>query len=191
MLWHPADADRATELILRAATEARTPTGELRRVSVLRAAVRHLLSREPSLFERQGWTFEMLAADLALGRDEPLTPSAFGPHSQALIDEVKFGCWQTMLLCLARPHRIAYLLASTGELDARASAAVLELDVDEFRARARHAGALIQHFLEDNCGLVNGERPCHCSRRLGRALMTGRVDPDELLFARVAGERAG
>jgi DNA-directed RNA polymerase specialized sigma24 family protein len=190
MLWHPADADGATELILRAATEDRTPPGELRRVSVLRIAVRHLLSRETSLFERQGWTFEALAQDLSLGRDEPLPPKAFGTHSLALVDEVKLGCWQTMLLCLDRPHRMAYLLASLDDLDVRTGAALLELDVDAFRARASHAGDLVRHFLESHCGLVNRARPCHCSRRLGRALVTGRVDPDELLFARAPSVRA-
>jgi len=185
MLWHPAHAEHAAQRILRAATEERSAPGEPRRVAVLRQAVRELLAAEPSPFEQQRWTFETLAEDLTRGRDEPLPPRAFGAHSAALVDEVRRGCWQTMLLCLDRPHRIAYLLTSLDDMDERTAAAILELPVEQFRVQAEQAQALVTRFTEANCGLVNRARPCHCSRRLGRALVTGRVDPDELLFARV------
>ena len=185
MLWHPEQAEQAAQRILRAATEDRSPPGELRRVVVLRAACRHLLALEPSLFERQGWTFEALAEDLARGRDEPLPSQAFGANSRALVDEVKRGCWQTMLLCLDRPHRLAYLVASLDDMDEGTGAVILELGVEEFRARASRARQLVSRFTEAHCGLVNRSHPCHCSRRLGRALVTGRVDPEELLFSRV------
>jgi DNA-directed RNA polymerase specialized sigma24 family protein len=184
MLWHPADAEAAAQHILRAATEDCSDSGEPRRVALLRMAARHLLASEPSPFERQGWTFEALAADLTRGRDEPLPPSAFGPRSLVLVEEVKRGCWLTMLLCLDRPHRIAYLLSSLDNMDEHTGAAILEVDVADFQARAQRARELVARFTHENCGLVNRSHPCHCSRRLGRALVTGRVDPDELLFVR-------
>ena len=182
MLWHPDDAEHAAQRILRAATEDRSTHGESRRVVLLRMAARYLLASEPSPFERQGWTFETLAADLTRGRDEPLPPSAFGPRSLLLVEEVKRVCWQTMLLCLDRSHRIAYLLASLDDMDEHTGAAILEVDVADFQARANRARELVARFTDENCGLVNRSHPCHCSRRLGRSLVTGRVDPDELLF---------
>jgi len=184
MLWHPADAEHATREILKEALgRGVAPIGE--RAAFLRIAARHLLERTPNHFERQRWTFETLADDLARGRDEPLPPRAFGTHSLALVEEVKLGCWQSMLLCLDRPDRIAYLFRTLGDMDDRTASAVLELELDEFRARANRAERLVHQFAEENCGLVNRERPCRCNLRLGRALVTGRVDPDELLFANV------
>jgi hypothetical protein len=186
MLWHPAHAEHAAQKILRAATEERSAPGEPRRVAVLRRAARELLAGEPSPFERQRWTFQALAEDLARGRDEPLPPQAFGEHSSALVYEVRRGCFQTMLLCLDRPRRIAYLLATLDDMDDNFASAILEIPTDEFRGRAADAQRLVARFAEENCGLVNRARPCRCSRRLGRALVTGRVDPDELLFAELA-----
>ena len=184
MLWHPSDAEQAKIEILRQAEELELEFGDRdSRALLLGVAVRHLLERAPSDFERQGWTFDALAEDLERGRDEPLPPKAFGDRSLALLEEVKIGCWQTMLLCIDRPHRVAYLLSTLDDLETHTAASVLELETEEFLARAGRAERTIQGFMEGHCGLVNRAHPCRCSRRLGRALVTGRVDPDELLFA--------
>jgi DNA-directed RNA polymerase specialized sigma24 family protein len=185
MLWHPAEAERARRDILSDKATSDPAPGEFDpRASRLRLAVRALLEREPSDFERQQWTFETLAEDLARGWDEPLPANAFGPNAHALVDEVRLSCWLTVLLCLDRPHRIAFLVSQLDDLDAPTAATILGLGVEEFRVRAGHAEERIRRFLDAHCGVVNGENPCHCTRRLGRALVTGRVDPDELLFAR-------
>jgi hypothetical protein len=187
MLWHPADAEQAREDILREAEELGVDVDDTEsRAPLLGIAARHLLGRAPSHFERQRWTFEALAEDLLRGRDEPLPPTAFGEHSLALVEEVKLGCLQTMVLCVDRPHRIAYLLSTLDDMDPSTGALVLGIEAAEYRARAARAEELIRGFMESHCGLVNREKPCRCSRRLGRALITGRVDPDEFLFARHA-----
>src|SRR5688572_24988393 len=38
-------------------------------------------------------------------------------------------------------------------------------------------------FMRRACGIVNPESACRCARRIGHAVQTGRVDPDNLLFA--------
>jgi hypothetical protein len=182
MLWHPAKARWACGQILRGTPRIARSDPAVRRF-VLQRAVRYLLDCPPSQFERQHWTFELLAKDLARGRDEPLPPIAFGSRSLSLVEEVKLGCSQTMLLCLDRPHRIAYLLGTLDGMDARTSASILAVEPAEFVALARHAEDLLRRFTREHCGLVNPDHPCRCSRRLGRALVTGRVDPEELLFA--------
>jgi hypothetical protein len=37
--------------------------------------------------------------------------------------------------------------------------------------------------MEGNCGIANPANPCRCSRRVGRAVNLGRVEPQRLLFA--------
>lgn len=34
-----------------------------------------------------------------------------------------------------------------------------------------------------NCGIANPDNPCRCTRRIGVAVNSGRVDPQHLLFA--------
>jgi hypothetical protein len=38
--------------------------------------------------------------------------------------------------------------------------------------------------MEGHCGLVDPSNECRCRRRVGAAIARGRVDPEDLLFAR-------
>ena len=38
--------------------------------------------------------------------------------------------------------------------------------------------------MQTHCGLIDPANPCRCRRRIGAAIHRGRVDPDNLLFAR-------
>src|SRR5690349_18082402 len=65
MLWHPQDAEAATQKILLAAVaELRTFRRETAlRMWIFRLAASHLLAAPPSPWERQGWSFDAMAED--------------------------------------------------------------------------------------------------------------------------------
>jgi hypothetical protein len=92
-----------------------------------------------------------------------------------------------MLLCLDRPHRLAYILGDILELDSREAADVLEIASATFRQRLSRARRAIVGFTMAKCGLVNRENACRCRRRVNSALESERIDPEHLLFA---GDRA-
>jgi hypothetical protein len=185
MLWHPADAEEATRQIFRSLLiEEPLRWDESLRLAILGVAARFLLSSKKTLFERQQWTFEDVELDLLRGCDQALPPEVIDADRRALEEEVKTGCSQTVLLCLDRPHRMAYLLGTLMQIEAPAAAAMLEIDVALYRSRFGRAEESIRSFMQENCGLVNAANPCRCSRRLGRAVLTGRVAPERLLFIR-------
>lgn len=183
MLWHPQDAEDATqEILVKVATRLSTFRGDARVTTwVHRIAVNHLLTTRRRRAERQALSFDAFGEDLARGLDEPY--DGRGVDEGLLAEEVKIGCTQGMLLCLDREHRIAYILGEIFELPGEEAASILGISPAGYRKRVQRARERIKRFMRGHCGLVDPANPCRCARRVGAAIATGRVDPDRLLFA--------
>jgi RNA polymerase sigma factor (sigma-70 family) len=191
MLWHPADAQDATqEILVRLVTGLGAFRGEAAFGTwAYRVAVNHLLTTRRRRAERAALSFEAFGEDLAGGLDRSYT--APGVDDALLEEEVKVGCTQAMLLCLDRGHRAAYILGEVFDLPSEQAAWVLELSPAAYRKRLSRARERVRSFMEGHCGLVRAENPCRCARRVGTAIATGRVDPANLLFARAGAVRRG
>jgi RNA polymerase sigma factor (sigma-70 family) len=185
MLWHPEDAEDATqEILFKLVTRVATFRGESSfRTWALRVATNHLLNVRRSRVEEQGLTFESFAVDLADGLADPPAAPGDSPEQRLLEEEVKIGCTQAMLLCLDRDERIAYILGDVFELQSEDAGQVLGIEPAAFRKRLSRARGRVREFMRGHCGLVNTAAPCACSRRVTPAIRRGRVDPTHLLFA--------
>ena len=100
MLWHPQDAQDATqEILLRVVTHLGGFRGESKfQTWVYRIAVNHLLTWRKSRMEEQTLTFESFGKDL----EEGLADNASHPDDAILLQEIRVGCTLGMLLCLVR-----------------------------------------------------------------------------------------
>jgi len=183
MLWHPHDAEDATqEILVKVITNLGTFRGEAAfRTWVFRIAANHLISTRRRRAEQQELSFEAFGADLAEGLDTRYDDG--GVDESLLAEEVKIGCTQGMLLCLDREHRAAYVLGEVFELPSEQAAYVLGVTPAAYRKRLSRARTRIQSFMRGHCGLVDAENACRCTRRIGRAVELGRLDPRDLLFA--------
>jgi hypothetical protein len=152
-------------------------------------AANYLLDVRRSRLERAEYTFARFGDELDENLAEAPAASAVSADDALLLEEIKIGCTLGMLLCLDRPHRLAYILGEILECDAGEAAEVLEISAAAFRKRLSRARREIVEFTRRKCGLVAAGARCRCSRRLRFAVESGRVDPDALLFARDA-ERA-
>jgi RNA polymerase sigma factor (sigma-70 family) len=191
MLWHPEDAQDATqEILIRIVTHLGTFRGESGFITwAYRVAANYLLTARKGRIEAQGYTFARFGEELEEGLSDELPSGEQRTEQSLLLEEVKIGCTLGMLSCLDRPHRLAYILGEILEMDGEEAAGILEIEPATFRKRLSRARSDIIAFTRAKCGLVNPRRPCRCRRRVGRALQLGRVDPDHLLFASDA-ERA-
>ncbi|PYX09743.1 MAG: hypothetical protein DMG85_09020, partial [Acidobacteria bacterium] len=180
MLWHPEDAQDATqEILLRVVTHLVTFRGESTFFTwVYRIAANHLLRFRKSRLEEQGFTFEMFGKDL----EEGLSDSSVHPDDSILFQEIRVGCTLGMLLCLDRPHRLAYILGEILEMDGNEASAILGVRPVTFRKRLERARAQIVDFMQARCGLANARNACRCRRRLKQAVERKRVDRQNLLF---------
>lgn len=191
MLWHPEDAEDATQEIL---LKIVVNLGSFRAESslstwALRIAANHLLHVRRSRVESQRLTFSAFGDDLRQGLTEPPASAADDPEQRFLEQEVKIGCTHAMLLCLDRAHRLAYILGEVFELHHEEAAVVLNVSPAAFRKRLSRARGKIRAFMSRHCGLVSASAACRCVRRIAPAIVSGRVDPDRLLFAQRAPER--
>ena len=189
MLWHPQDAEDATqEILFKVITSVATFRGESSfRTWALRVATNHLLNVRRSRVEKESLTFEAFGRDLADGLADPgEAPAArrADEADQALLEEeVKIGCTQAMLLCLDRDERIAYILGDVFELQSDDAGEVLGIEPATYRKRLSRARTRVRGFMEEHCGLVGAKAPCSCVRRVVPALARGRIDEEHLLFA--------
>jgi RNA polymerase sigma factor (sigma-70 family) len=125
MLWHPEDAQDATqEILLRVVTHLATFRGESTFYTwVYRITANHLLRFRKSRLEEQGFTFERFGKDL----EEGLSDSSVHPDDSILLQEIRVGCTLGMLLCLDRPHRLAYILGEILEMDGNEASATAKI----------------------------------------------------------------
>jgi RNA polymerase sigma factor (sigma-70 family) len=186
MLWHPEDArDAAQEILIRVITHLGSFRGESRFTTwVYRVAANYLSDARKSRLEEQQYTFERFGDELDEHLSDAPRLGALPLDEALLLEEIKIGCTLGMLLCLDRAHRVAYILGEILELESQEAADILEITPEAFRKRLSRARAEIVSFTRKKCGLVNPANPCRCRRRVSYALASGRINPQQLLFAR-------
>ena len=190
MLWDREDARDATqEILIRIFESLDTFRWESSFVTwVYRVAANQLRNFRKSQMERRRFTFESFGADLEDGLEDADLPRFHGVDQSLLLEEIKLGCTLGMLMCLDRPHRLAYILGEILELEGPEAAAILNVSATVFRKRLSRARSSIVAFMQRRCGLFDPRNQCRCRRRVRRAIDLDRLDPNRFLFADNADE---
>ncbi len=184
-LWHPHDAEEATqEILLKVLIHLKSFRGEsLFRTWVYRIACNQLLALKKQRMERQNLNFDAMAEDLSKGLDEVGAQQYTSPEYQQLLEEIRVGCTLAMLQCLDRDARLSYIVGEIMELDHKEASEILGISTSAYRKRLSRARNAVTRFMLNHCGLVNAANRCSCSKRVTTAIALQRVDPDKLLFA--------
>lgn len=182
MLWHPEDArDASQEILIKIVTHLGSFRQEAAFTTwVYRLATNYLLTSRKRRAELDAVTFEEFEERLD-GVPEPSLQSEV--EHNLLIEEIRIGCTQGMLLCLDREHRIAYILGEIFEVTSDEGGFILDITPAAFRKRLSRARTSMVAFMQRKCGLVNPDNRCRCARWVGCSIQSGRVDPNNLLFA--------
>jgi len=187
MLYHPQDAEDATqEILIKALTRLSSFEGRSSfRTWLYRIVVNHVLNTKRGRREPAGQTFSCYGHGLHNTPDLDL-PDERGvpPDIRLLVDEARIGCTSGMLLCLDREQRVIYVLGEIFGVTDTVGADLLEISPDAFRQRLTRARRDLHNFMNDKCGLVNPSNPCRCARKTRGFMQAGYVDPEKLLFAR-------
>ena len=177
MVWRPPDAEDATqEILIRVVTRLASWRGEAKLLTwAYRIGVNYLVNlRRQTPQEARQLSLEEFRDELADG----LADADYrGPEAAVLAEEVRLSCTQSMLQCLERGERIAFVLSDIFELSSTEAAWVLDTTPAAYRKRLERARHRIRAFMESTCGLVNPEAFCRCARRVPKAVATGRVQP--------------
>jgi len=185
MLSHPADAEDATQEIL---IKIVTHLGEFRGESsftswVYRIACNHLLTTRKRRAERREITFELCERHI----DDALAASGAHTAPEAeqglLVEELMLSCMQSILLCLGRDLRIAYILSEVLDLSGEQGANILNISPMAFRKRVSRGRTLVRNFMQKNCGIVNRGNRCKCAQLVPLMVQMGWVMPERLVFS--------
>lgn len=186
MVFLPEDAEDITqEILIKVMTKLSTFEGRSSfRTWLYRIVVNHVLNMKRSRVEEREWTFERYSETLDHYPDMELADSSSLPDAQFLIDEARIGCTSGMLLCLDREQRLVYILGEIFSVGDRMGAELLEISRDNFRQKLARSRRDLHHFMQNQCGLINKDNPCHCAKKTKAFINAGYVNPENLLFAR-------
>lgn len=126
MLWHPQDAEDATqEVLIRVMTRVGSYRGDAAfRTWAHRLAANRILNWRQSRVERPNLSFQRFAVQLHDGLQDA---DPVAPDADLLAEEVKLGCTLGMLLCLDREHRLAYVLTDVLQIPSADAAFICDV----------------------------------------------------------------
>ena len=91
-------------------------------------------------------------------------------------------CMSGMLMCLTREQRLLYLVGEVFKVDHQTGAEVFGLSKVNFRQKLSRTRKEFHSFMNKQCGLVNLNNPCRCSKK-GKAMeAAGRMQTNPKLF---------
>jgi RNA polymerase sigma factor (sigma-70 family) len=178
--YNPEDAQDATqEILIKIITNLTTFKGQSAlKTWTYRLASNYLINSKRRKTEEL--TFEIGSYHI----NEGLNHGDYDEADKTLLaEEVKIGCTTSMLTCLTRPLRLAYILGEILEYDSLEGAYILDIEPEAFRKRLSVARKNIRHFMSSHCGIYDEKNPCRCSKQINYDLKINRINPQNLLFA--------
>jgi len=91
-------------------------------------------------------------------------------------------CMSGMLMCLTREQRLMYLLGDVFQIDHTLGADIFELSKDNYRKKLSRTRKEFHAFMNKQCGLVNLDNPCRCSKKAKAMEAAGRMQTNKKLF---------
>ncbi len=179
-LWNPMDAEDATqEILLKVLTNLSKFKGESSFTTwVYRVATNYLLNMKRT--EIENLTFEEGEYHLKVGATYPAYEKA---DANLLEEEVKIACSTSMLICVSRTLRLAYLVGEILEFDSNEGAYILDIEPTTFRKRLSLARQQIRAFMAKQCGIYDPKNPCRCSKQINYCIEVDWFKPNSLKFA--------
>ncbi len=184
MLWHPQDAEDATqEILIKVITNLGSFEGKSRFTTwIYSIAANHLSTTRKREAEKQEISFELFRNDLQSGFTDQKNLQMPDAERELLVQEVKIGCTHAILLCLDRSHRVAFILNTIFGVSGKEGAEILGVTSEAFRKRTSRARNEVKKFMEPLCGLIDSANQCHCERRIEIAIKNKRFDPQHPFF---------
>jgi DNA-directed RNA polymerase specialized sigma24 family protein len=175
MLYHPQDAEDATqEILVKALTALSSYEGRSSfRTWLYRIAVNHVLNTKRGRLEPPTMSFSCYAHGLDRTPDLDLPDQSSVPVDvRLLVEEARLSCTTGI-----------YILGEIFDVTDSVGAELLEISRENFRQKLARARRDLHNFMNERCGLVNRANPCRCANKTRGFMQAGYIDPNSLLFA--------
>ncbi len=185
MLWHPEDAQDATqEILLKVITNLSSfESKSTFNTWVYRLSINTLINFKNRI-QQQKISFEAYAIQLHQGFADDIHYTSNESERKLLIIEAKVGCSNAMLQCLNADSRLVYILGEILEFNSTEASFILDIPPSNFRKKLSRARIKMNSFLQANCGIINPKNTCRCHKKVDDAIQKKRINPQQLLFAK-------
>ena len=185
MLVYPSDAEDATqEILIKVITNlASFEQKSSFKTWVYRISVNHLLNVKRKRADQLNINFQSWEEYIYADKGSVNLNSYDESERRLIINEVRTGCIQGLLLCLEKEIRIAFILGEVFELSGKEGANILNITPAAFRKRLSRGREKIKTFMLKNCGLIQQANPCKCEEQAERDINIGLINPQLLDFA--------
>ncbi|MBN1424618.1 RNA polymerase sigma factor [Candidatus Fermentibacteria bacterium] len=186
MVWLPEDAEDVTqEILIKMLTRLVSFRGESSfRTWLYRILSNHVANMRRRRSERVFSSFAAYGASIDATPDmDPPDPEGLPVDAGLIVEEVRLSCMMGMILCLDRSHRLAFILGAMLGADAGTGSAIMSISSENFRQKLSRGRRKISQFMDEKCGLIRPENPCHCARKAQALILAGHISPGRLLFA--------
>jgi RNA polymerase sigma factor (sigma-70 family) len=172
------------EILIKIVTRLASFRGESEfRTWLFRIVANHVANMRRRRSERSFASFSSYGSGIDRTPDLDLPdPDALPVDTKLILDEIRIGCVMGMILCLDRPQRLAFTLGALLGADAKTGGGVMGITADAFRQKLSRGRRKIAKFMDEKCGLVREENPCHCARKAQALILAGHVRPERLRF---------
>lgn len=184
MLGMPSDAEDATqEILIKIMTQLSTFKKESAFSTwVYRIATNYLINYKKSMFANRPLSFEFYGEDINHGFI-PISGDIPGDVDENILsEELKHSCTNVMLQCLDPESRMIYVLGVMFKIDSKVCGEILNITPEAYRQRLSRIRKQVGAFLSEYCGL-SGTGKCSCKKRIGYAIQTHRLNPDNLEYS--------
>lgn len=183
MLHNPDDAEDARqEVILKVITNLAKFEGRSAfKTWIYRITINHILSLKKKNLEGRVQGFQDHKAALDNIPDQEISETEKFEMAD-YIEEIKIRCMSAVLLCLDREQRMIYIVGDLLKINHNLGAELFEISKDNFRQKLRRARKDLSSYLNKQCGLVNKNNPCRCSKKTKTMVANGLVDERGLQF---------
>ena len=90
-----------------------------------------------------------------------------------MLEEARLDCMQSILACLEKEMRIAFILGDLYGFTSKEGAFILGITPEAFRKRLSRSRKNMQNFMLRHCGLVDKNNACRCHKVAGKKLESG------------------
>lgn len=184
MLFHPADAEDASqEILIKVITNLKGFRFEGPFMAwVMRIAANHLKTTRKSWAEKKELNMEKAHEVIDKAEARGWFSKPLEAPEPLMEIEMRSACTQALLLALDRAHRMAFVLGVVMDVSGPEGAYILDISQAAFRKRLSRARTRVKDFLISNCGLFDESNRCRCVGVMAGHITHGFVDTEKPIF---------
>jgi RNA polymerase sigma factor (sigma-70 family) len=182
MVMDSKDAEDITqEILIKMLTKLSTynPLKASFRTWLYRIVANHVINMKKKKYELIFTSFDQNAS---MQKKIPDQISDSSPEFKILTEELKIKCWTALLLCLNRRHRLVFILSEIFNVKDAFGSEIVNISKVNYRNMLSRSRKKLSNYINSQCGLINEENPCNCSRKLNGFIKKEFINPDHVWF---------